>query len=131
MTEKKDFFVEKDGIRYSGSHIIVDVYGSKRLSEIEYMENFFKECVEVCGATLLNMNFHSFGINGGISGVAILSESHISVHTWPEYDYFALDIFMCGSAEPKKSLNVIRKYFFPKRMIVNEFLRGQGLNDEQ
>ncbi len=124
----KDYFKNKDGIKYSGSHLIVDVYGVSRINDIEYMKLFFNKCIEVCKATLLGMNFHTFEVNGGISGVAILSESHISVHTWPELDYFALDIFMCGDAEPKNSIPVIKEFFKPKRFIMNEFLRGQGLN---
>jgi S-adenosylmethionine decarboxylase len=127
MDSKKDFFIEKEGIRYSGSHVIVDVYGAKNLSDIDYMKKFFLESIEICGATLLNIDFHSFGLNSGISGVAILSESHMSVHTWPEYDYFALDIFMCGNCDPKKSIPILKQYFRPERVIVNEFLRGQGV----
>ena len=52
---------------------------------------------------------HKFEDGGGISGVAVLAESHISVHTWPEKGYAAFDVFMCGNAEPRKALDVFKR----------------------
>ena len=61
-----------------------------------------------------------------MSGVAVLAESHISIHSWPEADYAALDIFMCGDAKPDACIPVLREAFKPKRIAVGEHLRGQG-----
>jgi S-adenosylmethionine decarboxylase len=78
----------------------------------------------VCGATLLHIHLHHFTPNGGISGVAVLAESHISIHSWPERGYAALDIFMCGQSQPSKSLAVLQKAFQPRNIYVNEQMRG-------
>ena len=56
----------------------------------------------------------------------VLAESHISIHSWPEANYAALDIFMCGKADPDKCVPVLREAFRPKRLAVSELLRGQG-----
>ena len=83
-----------------------------------------RKVVEVCGATLLHIHLHHFTPNGGISGVAVLAESHISIHSWPERKYAALDVFMCGDSEPNKSLAVLQAAFNPKNIYVNEQMRG-------
>ena len=62
--------------------------------------------------------------SGGISAVAVLAESHISVHTWPERGYAAFDVFMCGNAEPRKALAALEKAFAPKRVVVGMHKRG-------
>ena len=120
-----DFFIEKNGVRCAGSHYIVDIYGGKRLDDLEHVERTLVECVEAAGATLLHVHLHPFEPNGGISGVAVLAESHISIHSWPERDYAALDIFMCGKARPERCLDVLRRAFGAERMTVREILRGR------
>lgn len=60
----------------------------------------------------------------GFSGVAILAESHISIHTWPEHAYAALDIFMCGDSEPLKALEVLKEWFQPKHTDVLQLNRA-------
>jgi len=62
-----------------------------------------------------------------VSGVAVLSESHISIHSWPEADYAALDVFMCGEAEPHNAIEVLREAFKPSEIRVGEHLRGEGM----
>ena len=63
----------------------------------------------------------------GVSGVAILAESHISVHTWPEIGYGAFDVFMCGDAEPMKAVGVLSRAFGTMDVRVKELLRGDGV----
>ena len=60
----------------------------------------------------------------GVSGVVVLAESHISIHTWPETGYVALDIFMCGSCNPYDSIPLLKEYFKPSNMQVIENKRG-------
>ena len=86
-----------------------------------------RRCVDAAGATLLHIHLHHFEPNGGVSGVAVLAESHISIHSWPENGYAALDVFMCGSAKPEACVPVLRKAFKPKRIAVSELLRGQAV----
>ena len=95
--ERKDFFCERDGVRYAGTHLIIDLVRAERLDDLEHIEQTLRRCVEVAGATLLHIHLHHFTPNGGVSGVAVLAESHISIHSWPEYGYAALDVFMCGA----------------------------------
>ena len=119
-----DHFIERDGKVFAGTHLIIDLWGAKHLDELERMEQALRDAVEIAGATLLHIHLHHFTPNGGISGVAVLAESHISVHTWPERDYAAFDIFMCGDAQPAKALSVLSTAFHPTRMIVDEHQRG-------
>jgi S-adenosylmethionine decarboxylase len=83
--------------------------------------------VDAAGATLLHIHLHHFTPNGGVSGVAVLAESHISVHTWPERGYAAFDVFMCGAAEPERTIEVLREAFRPARLVIGEHLRGKGV----
>ena len=76
------------------------------------------------GATILNVDLHHFQPNGGISGVVVLSESHISIHTWPERDFAALDIFMCGDYNPYNAIAVLREAFSPSSVNLTEHRRG-------
>ncbi len=121
-----DHFVERDGTRFAGTHLILDFWGSKKLDDLEHMENALRECVEKCNAMLLHIHLHHFTPNGGISGVAVLAESHISVHTWPERDFAAFDIFMCGNAKPEEAISVLKRAFSPKTMKITENLRGMA-----
>jgi S-adenosylmethionine decarboxylase len=121
-----DFFTERDGVRFAGAHLIVDLYGARKLNELEHIEAALRRCVEVAGATLLHIHLHPFEPNGGVSGVAVLAESHISIHSWPEAGYAALDIFMCGQARPQRCIEVLLDAFAPARISVEEILRGCG-----
>ena len=126
LSTAKDYFIEREGVAYAGSHLIIDLIGAKRLDEQSHVEAALMACIEACGATLLHIHLHPFSENGGISGVAVLAESHISVHTWPERAYAAFDVFMCGAAEPQAAVSVLRDYFAPERLVVEEHLRGKG-----
>jgi S-adenosylmethionine decarboxylase len=123
----QDFFIERAGVRCAGAHLIIDLYDAHRLNELELMESTLRKCVDVAGATLLHIHLHPFEPNGGISGVAVLAESHISVHTWPELRYAAFDIFMCGSARPERCIEVLLERFMPRRVAVEEILRGRAV----
>ena len=125
--ERKDFFIERDGERFAGTHLIIDLIGAHRLDDLAHIEKALIRCVEVSKATLLHIHLHHFTPNGGVSGVAVLSESHISIHTWPEADYAALDVFMCGHAEPHKAIAVLEEAFGPSSIRVDEHRRGRGM----
>lgn len=126
--ERNDHFIQRDGKQYAGTHLIIDLWGASKLDNLQVMEQAFREAVTECGATLLHIHMHHFTPNGGISGVAVLAESHISVHTWPERDYAAFDVFMCGDAEPHKAAEILRKAFLPSELSVKEILRGEVHN---
>jgi len=121
---RSDHFVVRNGVQCAGVHLIVDLYGAQRLDDRDHIETTLRRCVDAAGATLLHIHLHHFEPSGGISGVAVLAESHISIHSWPEAHYAALDIFMCGKASPDKCVPVLRKAFNPERIAVSELLRG-------
>jgi len=73
---------------------------------------------------MLHIHLHRFGKEEGISGVAILAESHISVHTWPERDYIAFDIFMCGDTKPKEAAQYLIDTLKPKKNKITNLRRG-------
>ena len=126
--ELKDHFVCRNGIEFAGTHLILDFWEASELDNLERMESTMREAVDICGATLLHIHLHHFTPSQGISGVAVLAESHISVHTWPERDFAAFDIFMCGEARPELAIPLLQKAFRPGRINISRKLRG--INDE-
>lgn len=120
----KDHFVVRDGVRFAGTHLILDVWGAERLDDQDHIEQTLRRIVEKAKATLLHIHLHRFTPNGGISGVAVLAESHISVHTWPERSYAAFDVFMCGDAVPHVAIEELREAFSAERVEVLEHRRG-------
>jgi S-adenosylmethionine decarboxylase len=123
--DRQDHFAVRNGVRCAGVHLIVDLYEAEHLDDIDHIEATLRHCVEAARATLLHLHLHHFQPNG-VSGVAVLAESHISIHTWPEAGYAALDVFMCGSANPDACVPVLREAFRAKRVGVSELLRGQN-----
>lgn len=123
--EAADHFVRRDGKCFAGTHLIVDLWGAERLDDLGHVERALVAAVEAAQATLLHLHLHHFTPNGGISGVAVLAESHISIHTWPERGYAALDVFMCGDAFPERAVPVLEQAFRPAETIVTELLRGE------
>ncbi|PIT10449.1 S-adenosylmethionine decarboxylase proenzyme [Snodgrassella alvi] len=81
-----------------GQHCLLDVYqlNSNWLQDAIAIEKALLQVAQVAQAHILASHFHTFGGSGGVTGVLLLAESHISIHTWPEHHYAAIDIFMCG-----------------------------------
>ncbi len=117
-------FVERDGMHFAGTHLILDLWQACSLDDVEVVRAALRNAADAAGATLLNIDLHCFTPNGGITGVAVLAESHISIHTWPECAYAAVDVFMCGDAEPHKAIDVLRRAFRPEMLTVSEHKRG-------
>jgi S-adenosylmethionine decarboxylase len=126
--ESKDHFIRRNGIEFAGTHLVLDLWQAEGLDDLELMEATMRDAVDTCGATLLHIHLHHFTPGYGISGVAVLAESHISVHTWPERNFAAFDIFMCGDARPELAIPVLKKAFNPGRINISEQLRG--INDQ-
>ena len=122
--ETEDHFILRNGKEFAGTHLILDLWDATRLDDLDHMERAMREAVKLAGATLLHIHLHHFTPSGGISGVAVLAESHISVHTWPERDFAAFDVFMCGDARPENAIPVLQRYFSPGRINVSQHQRG-------
>lgn len=121
---QSDHFVERNGLRYAGSHLIIDLWDGEHFDDVGVIELALRRAVQAAGATLLHLHLHAFTAGGGISGIAVLAESHISIHTWPERSYAAIDVFMCGSAEPHKVVPILRHAFKARRIAISEQMRG-------
>ncbi len=122
--ERKDYFVERNGLRFAGTHLVLDFWGATALDDPEIIERALREAASAAGATILHGHFHHFSPNGGVSGVLVLAESHISIHTWPERSFAAIDIFMCGACDPYASIPVLKSWFRPEHTLLGEQRRG-------
>ena len=92
----------------SGVHLIADIAGASGLSDLALIETVLREAAEAACVQVLTVSLHHFGPEQGVTGVALLAESHISIHTWPEEGLAAVDIFVCGAqAKPEAALAVI------------------------
>ncbi|MES2934710.1 MAG: adenosylmethionine decarboxylase [Pseudomonadota bacterium] len=110
----------------AGSHLLADLYGiaSDKLSNPASIEQLLRDSAQAAGAHILHSHFHAFGAGQGVTGVVLLAESHISIHTWPEFNFAAADIFMCGGAAPQRALEVIRQALQPASSSVQTIVRG-------
>ena len=122
--ERLDFFIHRDGQIYAGTHLIIDLIDAKRLDDPEHIEQSLISAAEAAGATVLSSDFHIFTPNNGVSGVIVLAESHISIHTWPEKNFAAVDVFMCGDAQPMRTIPALKRAFAPERIGLQEIKRG-------
>lgn len=120
----KDYFVEQDGVRFAGRHLLVELWGASNLDSPELIDQALCKAAVAAGATVLHSHMHHFSPYAGVSGVVVLAESHISIHTWPERDYAAIDVFMCGDCDPNDTIPTLRETFTPKTLDVQEHRRG-------
>ena len=107
-----------------GLHLIADFFEASALHDPLPCEDALRRAAFAAKADILELKTHDFGKRAGFTGVALLAESHISVHTWPEHGYAAIDIFMCGEAQPQRSLDVLKDYFRPQRISTQSIRRG-------
>lgn len=112
--------------RPSGQHLLADFYGvdAALLTSSAAIDRLLRAGAEAAGACILHSHFHSFGDAMGVTGVVLLAESHISIHTWPEFGFAAADIFMCGDAQPQLALQVIELALQPQSRVVQTIARG-------
>lgn len=119
-----------------GKHFIVDMFDinsdkfmniNKNDDSIEKWNSFIKECLVQANVSLLNISWHNFDNNGAFTVIYLLSESHLSIHTWPENNFIALDIFTCGNSNTQLIVNKIINYFEPKYTNINNLERGEKI----
>ena len=115
-----------------GKHLIVELFecDSDALDSVETIERALIEAAIASGSTIVNHGFYRFKPHG-VSGYVLIAESHISIHTWPEYGYAAVDVFTCGDrTNPWEGLEVLKKYLKAKRISVIEITRGAGVEEQ-
>ncbi|WP_232495344.1 adenosylmethionine decarboxylase [Novosphingobium kaempferiae] len=91
-------------------HLIADIADAHGLDDLALIEVTLREAAEAARVRVLDVRLHHFGAGMGVTGVALLAESHISIHTWPEDGLAAVDLFVCGeTADPEAGLETIRQ----------------------
>jgi S-adenosylmethionine decarboxylase len=115
-----------------GRQFICDCFGCEGdINSVTVIRGALEEAVKRANMTLLRVMIHQFAPHG-ITAVAIVAESHVFIHTWPERKYVALDAFTCGqSAAPEGILEVIRAAFLPKHIRMQEIIRRAYLNEHE
>lgn len=108
-----------------GRHIIVDFFECKAdLNDPEGIRKAIYEAAKACKSTVIERSHFHF-TPYGVTCVVLIAESHLSIHTWPEYGYAAVDLFTCGShVDPNKAFNYLKKKLQPKRMEKKQMVRG-------
>lgn len=109
-----------------GKHVIVEMYecDSEILNDFDVIRSSMLEAAEIAGATIVGETFHRFAPHG-VSGVVVIAESHLSIHTWPEYGYAALDLFTCGeTVDPWKGFTHLREKLKAQQISNTELKRG-------
>ncbi|MBT0569048.1 adenosylmethionine decarboxylase [Curvibacter sp. CHRR-16] len=127
----------------AGTHLLIDLWGAQQLDDVAHIEQALLQAAQAAGATVLHCHLHhfqaaasaqntqssevpaGFGSAGtGVTGVLLLAESHISIHTWPERGFAAVDVFMCGACDPHACVPVLQQAFAPQRLVVQDHRRG-------
>lgn len=106
-----------------GIHLLLDLWECNNTNDATIIEKSLRDAVDAIDATLLDIKIKAFSPHG-VTGIAIIAESHISIHTWPEHNYLAVDIFTCGELDPEKAIAVFKKAFSPNHIEVTEIKRG-------
>lgn len=110
-----------------GRHLVAEFYECDKevLDNVQLIEHEMKQAAYESGATIVTSTFHRF-LPYGVSGVVVISESHLTIHTWPEYGYAAIDLFTCGDdVDPWKAFEHLKKALKAKRVHVVEHERGR------
>ena len=111
--------------RRLGTHLLIDLWGAVNTSDAELIDTALRKAAQAAGATILHGHFHQFATNSGVSGVLLLAESHITIHTWPERAFAAVDVFMCGACDPHDAVPVLQATFRPERIQLDTIRRGR------
>lgn len=117
---------------YLGRHVLAEFFDCDPniLNNLELVEEYMTQAAVECGATVVQKCFHMFSPHG-VSGVVIISESHLAIHTWPELGYAAVDLFTCGeSCDPKVAYSYLKRLFNAENSNFSELKRGMVDNCE-
>ena len=109
-----------------GKHILAEYFGcdTSILNNLKLLEQSMLKAVMKSGATIIDSTFHQFSPQG-VSGVVVIAESHMAMHTWPEYCYAAVDFFTCGNrVDPYKSFDFMNEILKPEKSSTKELMRG-------
>jgi len=111
-----------------GRHVIADFYGvsAKKLNDYHFLRNALHEAAQISGATVVGEQFNRFEPQG-VTGVLVLAESHLSIHTYPEHGFCAIDCYTCGSeVDPQKAYHHLVTLLKPEKTFERGLMRGSG-----
>ena len=110
-----------------GLHLLADFYGvnATLAGDAAALQTVLEAAAMAAGAQVVAAHFHHFGPGMGVTGMLLLRESHISIHTWPETGLATLDIFMCGNAQPQLALAHLHRALQPTQVVQHHIRRGQ------
>ncbi len=108
-----------------GRHLLAEFYdcASDALNDPARVERLMNEAARLSGATVVQSVFHTFSPHG-VSGVVVVEESHLAVHTWPEHNYAAVDYFSCGDVDCDAAVRYLTEHLLPSRVETKEVPRG-------
>ena len=117
-----------------GKHVLIELWGcNSDINDADRVRSAMLQVVDAVGATMLHIHVHSYSPQG-VTGLAVLAESHLSIHSWPEHGYLAADVFTCGTrTEPVKAVDVLKDAFEPEHVsfeVVKRGVRPIGLEDD-
>ena len=118
------------GLNALGRHLLLEMFDCDpdAINSLEAVKGALVEAAKRAQATIVDVVFHEFN-PFGISGVVVIAESHLAIHTWPEYRYAAVDIFSCGEVlQPEVAANYLVEQFAAERTSIVEMQRGMFLN---
>jgi len=109
-----------------GRHLLIELYDcdSKILADVKKVEEIMVEAAKATKARIVDVIFHNFKPHG-VSGVVVIAESHLTIHTWPEHNFASIDIYTCGAKiDPWQAYHLLRKRFRTKKLTALEIKRG-------
>lgn len=107
-----------------GTHALVDLFGATHLADVATLRAALLCAAERAGATVLAEHFHGFPDLSGVTGVVLLEESHISIHTWPKEGFAAIDVFMCGEMSIEAAVDYLIDVLKPNKHLIKRMERG-------
>lgn len=113
-------------LKVIGKHLTVDMYGCSfdHLDSVEFIKEAMLAAVNESNMTLLDFSSYKFEPQG-LTAIVLLSESHMSIHTYPELGYAAIDVFTCGDhSRPDRAVAVLKRFLRPQRMKITHIRRG-------
>ncbi|MGB0563302.1 MAG: adenosylmethionine decarboxylase [Spirulinaceae cyanobacterium] len=108
-----------------GTHLVLEAWQApgELLNSPDHIRRALLSAIEAGDATLIDLCVHHFSPHG-VTATATLAESHIAIHTWPEYGYFAADFFFCGRGKPQAAMQVLQTDLQAAQVTIQEFDRG-------
>jgi len=116
-----------------GRHLLAELSecGSPIINDLPQLETVMKEAARLSGATVVDSVFHRYNPQG-LSGLIIIAESHLSIHTWPEYNYAAVDCFTCGTnTDPRKALDYLVEKLESNSVKILDINRGMPSEEDE